>query len=288
MPPSRRHLGQFALALFTADRLLRPRPAAAAPAALEALLAPSARAWPRWAAHDPKGGAIDHAAWSGILARLVRPWPDGSTRVAWRAATPAIRAELRGAIAAMEAVPVSRHPRAEQFAFWANLYNALTLRVVLDHYPVASIRDIDISPGLFASGPWGARLAVVEGEPITLNDIEHRILRPLWADPRVHYAVNCASIGCPDLLPRAFTGAGLEAQLDRAASGFVNHPRAVTPGPEGVVLSSLYNWFAEDFSGAQGVLAHLQRHAAAPLLAVLATRPAIAGYRYDWGLNDAI
>ena len=71
--------------------------------------------------------------------------------------------------------------------------------MVLEHYPVKSIRDIDISPGFFASGPWGAKLATVEGEKISLDEIEHRILRPIWKDPRIHYAVNCASLGCPNL-----------------------------------------------------------------------------------------
>ena len=122
----------------------------------------------------------------------------------------------------MAAVRVSGLGRDEQCAYWINLYNALTLEVVLDHYPVDSIRDIDISPGLFSQGPWGKKLITVEGEQVSLNDIEHRILRPIWRDPRIHYAINCASLGCPNLQPRPFTGRTLDHALDLAAMRFVD------------------------------------------------------------------
>lgn len=268
--------------------LLGSRVAVAAPAAIEALFAPSARAWDRWAAHDAGSTrAVDHTAWTAILRALLRRAPDGSARVAYRAATPAIQAGLAGYIGALAAEPVSRLNRAEQFAYWANLYNALTLRVVLDRYPVKGIRDIGISPGLFGSGPWDARLVEIEAQAVTLNDIEHRILRPLWRDARVHYALNCASIGCPDLLAEAFTGPTLDRQLDAAARSYVNHPRGVLAEPDGLIVSSIYNWFAEDFGGSDKVTAHLLQYAAAGLAETIRRGVAIRGYRYDWGLNDA-
>lgn len=268
--------------------LATPMPARAAPAAFEALFAPSARLWERWTAHDPGSTRrLDHAALGRVLAALVRPGADGIARVAYGAAGPGQRSALEGAIAAMQAVPVSTLNRAEQFAFWANLYNAVTLRVVLSRYPVRSIRDIDISPGLFARGPWDARLVEVEGQALTLNDIEHRILRPVWRDPRVHYAVNCASLGCPDLRAEAWTGEGLGAQLDRAAAAFIGHPRGVSVTAEGLVLSSLYNWFAEDFGGAAGVRTHLLAYAPPALATAIRAAPDRVSYRYDWALNDA-
>ena len=264
------------------------RPAVAAPAAIEALFAPSARAWDRWAAHDAGSTrVVDHGAWTATLRALLRRAPDGSALVAYRAATPAIKAGLARYIGALAAEPVSRLSRAEQFAYWANLYNALTLRVVLDHYPVGSIRDIGISPGLFSSGPWDARLVEIEGQAITLNDIEHRILRPLWRDPRVHYAVNCASIGCPDLPAEAFAGATLDRQLDAAARAYVNHPRGVLVEPDGLTVSSIYNWFAGDFGGTDMVTAHLSHYAAPGLAGTIRQGAGIRGYRYDWRLNDA-
>jgi Protein of unknown function, DUF547 len=87
---------------------------------------------------------------------------------------------------------------------------------------VASIRDIAISPGLFSVGPWGRKLIEVEGEPLSLDDIEHRILRPIWRDPRLHYAVNCAALGCPNLRSSAFTAANADILLETAASDYVN------------------------------------------------------------------
>jgi Protein of unknown function, DUF547 len=278
---SRRAVLPLALALAA-------RPGAAAPASIESLFAPRARLWERWTAYDARATRrVDHAVWTAFLRAHLRRSPDGATRLAYRAVTLAGREALRAYIGALAALPVSALNRTEQFAYWANLYNALTVQVVLEHYPVHSIRDIDISPGLFASGPWDAPLIAVEGQALTLNDVEHRILRPIWRDPRVHYAVNCASIGCPDLRAEAFTGAALENQLHEAARAYVNHPRGVTVGAEGLTLSSIYNWFAEDFGGAESVPTHLLRYAAPPLADAIRRAPERREYRYDWALNDA-
>ena len=118
--------------------------------------------------------------------------------------------------------------QSEQFAYWVNLYNAKTVDLVVAHYPVRSIRDIGIS-GLLATGPWGKKVVRVEGVDLSLDDVEHKILRPLWRDPRIHYAVNCASAGrCPNLARSAYTGASLEAMLKVAARDYVNSPRGAS------------------------------------------------------------
>ena len=150
-----------------------------------------------------------------------------------------------------------------------------------------SIRDIDISPGFFADGPWGAKLLKVEGEEIALDDIEHRILRPIWKDPRTHYAVNCASLGCPNLAPHAYTAAFMEGLLDEGARAYVNHPRAAHVRDGLLEVSSIYKWFASDFGGESGVLAHLGRYANRELADELAAHKSVDAYRYDWTLNDA-
>ena len=112
-------------------------------------------------------------------------------------------AALEAWIATAAAARPSTLARAEAFAFWANLYNALTLKVVLERHPVRSIRDIRSSGVPFDPkgwiGPWRTRLVTVEGRRLSLDDIEHEVMRPTFRDPRVHYAVNCASIGCPNL-----------------------------------------------------------------------------------------
>ena len=255
---------------------------------IEALFAPNAELWQRWTVHDPNGaGRIDHAVWDKILARYLRADGQGVNRFAYGAVTQDDKAALDGYIAARAATPIDRYDRAEQFAFWVNLYNALTVKLMVEHYPVAGIREIDISPGWFADGPWGKKLVTVAGEAVSLNDIEHRILRPIWRDPRIHYAVNCAAIGCPNLRRRAFTAANAEAELAAAAREFVNSPRAVRLADGRLTLSSIYVWFQEDFGGSDaGTIAHIRQFAEPSLAAALDGLDHIDAIRYDWSLND--
>ena len=239
--------------------------------------------------------AAEPEALDVLLARYVVAHPDGITRVrygAWKASA-ADMAALAAWIAAAAVLRPSGMAREAAFAFWGNLYNALTLQVILERYPVRSIKDIrstgvPLDPkGYF--GPWRTRLVTVEGRRMSLDDIEHETMRPTFRDPRVHYAVNCASLGCPNLRPRAWRSATLEADLDAAAAAFVNHPRGVAVLPDGRLrLSSIYTWFREDFGGNEaGVVAHLRRHAAPELAARLGAEVRIAEDVYDWALNDA-
>lgn len=250
--------------------------------------APDAELWERWTAHDPAAeAAIDHAPWDRLLARYVSAGADGVNRFAYGRVTAADRAALDAYVAGLAGRPIGRFARPEQAAYWINLYNALTVRVVLDHYPVDSIRDIDISPGFFSDGPWGAEVAVVDGEAVTLDDIEHRILRPIWRDARHHYVLNCAAVGCPQIAATAYRSGDLDARLDDAARAFVNHPRGVAATARGLRLSKVYDWYEDDFGDREALLAHLAAFASPPLAAALADSPRIAGYDYDWTLNDA-
>jgi hypothetical protein len=146
--------------------------------------APKADLWPRWQAHDPQSTLrVDHTEWALFLKKYVRQAPDGLNRVAYPSVTSENRKSLAGYITRLAAVPVSRLHRAEQLPYWVNLYNALTVQVILDHFPVSSILRIGISPGWFSIGPWGKKLLTIEGERVSLDDIEHRILRPIWRTP---------------------------------------------------------------------------------------------------------
>lgn len=258
------------------------------PLATATLAAPSADLWPRWSEHDPASEAtIDHGAWTRWLERFRQVDQAGVARVDYAAAKRAGRSALGDYIDRLAAVAISDYNRDQQFAYWINLYNALTVDVVLEHYPVASIRDIDISPGLFSDGPWGAELVAVEGVALTLDDIEHRILRPIWEDPRIHYAVNCASVGCPDLRGRAFTAAQADAMLTAGARDYINDPRGAAVVEGELVVSSIYEWFQADFGGTeQGVIDHLRRYAEPGLGERLAGRTGYDDDRYDWSLND--
>ena len=256
---------------------------------IEALFAPSAELWARWTANDPAATrSIDHGAWDRFLKTYVFASDDGVNRVAYGRVSGGDGLGLKRYISGLAAEPVSRLSRAEQLPFWINLYNALTVKLVLDHYPVKSIRDIDISPGWLARGPWNKKLIEIEGEKISLNDIEHRILRPIWRDPRIHYAVNCAAIGCPNLGTDAYTASNAEGLLSQAARLYVNHPRGARIEDGKLVVSSIYVWFQEDFGGDdEGVIAHLGRYAGAELKAGLAKARKIADFGYDWALNGA-
>jgi len=263
-----------------------------------AAAAPDSDLWERWLAHDPDSTAtIDHSAWNELLARYVVRDPVREMYLFdYGAVTEADKRRLDAYIAGLADIAISEHNRDQQFAYWVNLYNALTVDVVLDHYPVDTIRDIDISPGWFAAGPWGAELVTIEGEPVTLDDIEHRILRPIWRDPRIHYVVNCAAIGCPQIYPEAYVADELESMLDRAGRDYVNHPRGVNLQPNhpddvrdySAILSKIYKWYEEDFGDDDAdVLAHVRQFADPELAAALEMTTGVIGYVYDWSLNDA-
>jgi hypothetical protein len=248
--------------------------------------APRAVPWPHWRASDETSTAvIDHSAWDAFLARYLVPGKDGITRVAYRRVLPSDREALSVYIAALGGLPITAYRRAEQLAYWFNLYNALTVRTVLEHYPVSSIIDIRFGR---ERGPWRRKLIHIEGEGVGLDDIEHRILRPFWRDPRLHYALTLAALGSPELQPRAFTAATADAVLDAAARAFVNHPRGARVEQGRLIVSSLYVWYKADFgNGDRGVIAHLRRYAAPPLAQALARQTRIAADEYDWSLNDA-
>ena len=254
----------------------------------ERLFAPDADLWERWQAHDPASTAvINHSPWDGFLKRYVVADPEGANLVRYADVSTEDRLLLDNYIAGLAGLPVSRYGRDEQLAYWMNLYNALTVQVVLTHYPVDSIRDIDISPGFFSDGPWGKKLVTIEGEQVSLNDIEHRILRPVWRDPRIHYGVNCASIGCPDLRRDAFTAENTDAALTAAARDYVNDSRGVSVEGDSIMVSRIYDWFIADFGGDEaGVIAHLLRYAEPELAAILRRKAALDDTRYDWSLND--
>ncbi len=238
---------------------------------------------------------VDHSAWTKLLGKYVVADPQGLNLVNYAKFKSTDHKALKAYIKHLEGTKPSELTRKQQFAFWANLYNAKTIDIILDHYPVKSIKNISLESGLFsalkqsvgAGGPWDTAVLTVAGQKLSLNDIEHKILRPIFQDPRVHYSVNCASIGCPNLETEAFTAANLETLLDANARAYINHPRGVTINGTKVTASSIYSWFQEDFGGNEsGVLAHLRKYAAPELKAKLKNVSGISAYAYDWNLND--
>jgi hypothetical protein len=233
---------------------------------------------------------VDHGAWDAILKANIVAGADGINRLTYArmAGTPA--AAIKRYIKTLETVAVATLDRPEQQAFWVNLYNAVTLDAVLDRYPVKSIYDVGLkdAQGVQQDGPWKAKLVTIGGTALSLDDIENAIIRPIFKDGRAHYALNCLSIGCPNMPPLALTGANLEATYEAGSRAFVNHPRAISFGTDGkVTASSIYDWFAVDFGGFAGVVAHLQKYAGPDLKAKLTGLKTIDIYAYDWALADA-
>ncbi len=251
--------------------------------------APESRLWERWSQYDSLSRQqLDHEPWDRLLHKYILSNPQSAqNHFIYSSVSSQDRIILKRYLEYLSGIEISKLQRQEQKVFWINLYNALTVGVVLEHYPVKSIRDIDISPGWFSNGPWDAKLLKVEDLDLSLNDIEHRILRPIWRDNRVHYALNCASLGCPDLQGTAFTVANAERLLDKGAEDFVNHPRGVRVTEGELVLSSIYKWFIADFGGSEeAVLKHLQKYAHQPLKNELGAFQETIRYQYQWSLNE--
>jgi hypothetical protein len=256
--------------------------------------APKAELWDVWTPYNPGSGmSINHSAWNEILEMYLKTGdPSGVHLFAYSEVDDASRNKLDAYLGYLQGIAVGDLNRKEQMAYWINLYNALTVQVILENWPVDSIRDINLGGGgLFGRGPWDAPLALIEGRDVSLNDIEHRILRPIWKDPRIHYAVNCASIGCPNLADRAFTADNLEELLEAGAVSYINNPRGAEVDGNTLHLSSIYDWFSADFGETRkAILEHVHSYAEPELRNALS--PFIEGkgrlrYRYDWNVNTA-
>jgi hypothetical protein len=193
-------------------------------------------------------------------------------------------ARLDDYLARVGRVDPERLAREDRFAYYINAYNAWTIKLILTGYPgVKSIKDL----GSLLQSPWKKPIVHIDGRTLTLDDIEHSILRPQFKDPRVHFAVNCASKGCPPLLAEPYRGAVLDEQLNRVTTAFLN--RAGNYRLEGgrFWVSSIFKWFGEDFGN---VLEFYTRYAQGDLKRGLQSgggRIKIDYLDYDWSLNGA-
>jgi hypothetical protein len=193
-------------------------------------------------------------------------------------------AQLDAYLATLAAVNPATLERREQMAFYINLYNAWTIKLILGAWPdLKSIKDVG---GLFQS-PWKKSFVRLGKRVVTLDHIEHDILRPRFKDPRVHFAINCASISCPPLLNAPFTGSRLEDQLERITTDFINDPGSNYIKGDVLYVSKIFKWFAEDFNG--DPIGFFKRYARMELKTKLDSgsgRLDIKYLPYDWGLNS--
>jgi hypothetical protein len=225
-----------------------------------------------------------HAAWTTIIERWVE---HGAVDYAGmlREGQPALDAYLV-ALSGACGSDYERWSRDQRIAFWINAYNAFTVRLILDHYPIASIRRIGWLPGA-AFRKQFSPMEGLKGRTISLDDIENGTLRSAFREPRIHFALVCASQSCPRLRHEAYRGADLDRQLDDQARTFLNdpHKNRVDQARKTLHLSSIFTWFRGDFEQAAGSLpAYVARY-------LDAFQPSFTEYSiefldYDWSLND--
>ncbi len=237
---------------------------------------------------------FDHSVFDRVLSQHV----DATGYVDYEALK-ARPSDLEMYVDSLGSVSPQSHPdrfpaREDALAYWINAYNALTIKGVIAAYPVASVKDIKILSGFF-----NRTRHTVGSEQYTLNDIEHNIIRAEFGDPRIHAAINCASVSCPRLENRAFVAETLDERLDGAMRFFLNEDRNVRlhSDGQGVTLSKILSWFEEDFTGwlqreQQVVDAQIVDYVVRYLPSEKARRLKEASsikvdyLEYDWGLND--
>ncbi len=231
-----------------------------------------------------EAGSVDLESWRRVLESHAR---DGGLDYAGLAAD---RGDLDRFLAELAAARPAAWPESERLAFWINAYNAVVAHFVLERYPgLRSVRDVD--------GFFDDLTHPVAGERLTLDEIEGRG-RDI-GDPRIHFAVVCASHSCPDLRPEPFAGASLDRQLEEQTRAFLGQPdKGLRYDAEGndLWLSSIFKWYAGDFTGGSTVVAFFARgrvlgwvleHVAPDLRATLEARqPSVSYLDYDWSLND--
>ena len=173
--------------------------------------------------------------------------------------------------------------KEERLAYWINAYNAFTVKIIIDNYPTTSIKKI--KPGIpFVNSVWDIKFIEIEGQTYDLNNIEHGIIRAKFEEPRIHFAVNCASISCPKLLNRAYEPTTLEAQLTAAAKDFLTDANRNIIKKDRVQLSKIFFWYRGDFVKDMKLIEYINQYSS-----IEVSKDAKVRYLdYDWNLNEMI
>ncbi|RAI88332.1 DUF547 domain-containing protein [Algoriphagus yeomjeoni] len=171
----------------------------------------------------------------------------------------------------------------EQLAYWINAYNAFTVKLIVDNYPVESIKDL--GPALkipLIKDVWHYKFFEIGGQESSLDEIEHSILRKEFNEPRIHFAINCASVSCPPLLNEAFEAKTIDAQLDKVAKGFINDSSRNKITPDAIQISSIFSWFKGDFTKNGSLIDFLNKYSTVKIK----SSAKVSHLDYDWNLNE--
>ncbi|MEM1328827.1 MAG: DUF547 domain-containing protein [Bacteroidota bacterium] len=213
---------------------------------------------------------VDHSAWNSILQENV----SATGKVNYEAIKKNV-SKLDKYLSTLESnTPKSSWSKDAQLAYWINAYNAYTVKLIVDNYPVTKITD------LHDGKPWDVKWIKIGGKTYSLNDIEHNTIRKQFDEPRIHFAVNCAAKSCPPLLNQAWTASNLDKLLERQTRTFINNSRYNTISSGKVEVSKIFDWYGEDFGS---LVKYLNKYSDTKI-----NSNATVEFRsYDWRLNKA-
>ncbi len=218
----------------------------------------------------PKPTAFSHAAWNTLAQKHISAAGKVNYK-GFKADAIAFDAYLKS----LAANPVqSSWSRGQKMAYWINAYNAFTIKLIVDNYPVKSIMDLN------GGKPWDRKWIKLGGKTYSLNNIEHDILRPQFKDARIHFAVNCAAKSCPPVWNKAWTAANLNGQLERSTKAFINNTKYNNVGGSNAAISKIFEWYAVDFG--DSIVSYLNKYAATKV----EVGTTVTYKDYNWALNE--
>lgn len=217
----------------------------------------------------PSKKNFDHSVWDDLLKKYVVKGGSVNYKGLKQNST-----TLRIYLKSLENhIPDSSWSKEEKLAFWMNVYNAYTVKIIIDNYPIKSIKDI--------KAPWDYRFIKIGKKWYTLNDVEHKILRKM-GEPRIHFGINCASFSCPPLLNKAFTPKNVNDELDKLAVTFINDTKRNTITTNKIEISKLFSWFGKDFKTQGSLIDFLNKYSK-----ITISPNALKSYKkYNWNLNE--
>lgn len=246
--------------------------------------------WSYWSSYDKYSKAeLGHREFHFVLAANVKYL--GQRRVFdYKSAKENAKQKLEQYLATMTQVNPKSLNHDEQLAYWLNVYNGLVLKLGLEHYPLLSFKDIKLRETFYGKAVWDLNLIKVNHTSLSLNNIEHSIIRAYW-DPRLtFYGINHGNISDPDISPYPFLGSKVISQLETIARTMINNKDYVQVSQDKILVSELYRWHLSDFGGEQGLKSHLLKYAGkrkkAQLQAALNKQAKIEYRKYDWSIND--
>ncbi len=212
---------------------------------------------------------VNHTEWDALLQKYVN-----NTGNVNYAALKSDQANLNNYLKIIsQNTPQSNWTKSEKLAYWINAYNAFTIKLIVDNYPVKSIKDLK------GGNPWDEKWIKIREKTYSLNNIENDIIRPTFKEPRIHFAVNCAAASCPPLLNKAWTAQNLEANLANQTRQFINNTKYNQLSSSAIKVSKIFDWYGGDFGN---LISYLNKYTETPIK----SNAKVSFAEYDWSLNE--